>query len=135
MVQLVLSTGLDDAALLYAGAIVLGALSGMAVNFFVSRNFVFAAAGRTSLNQVTSFVLVSLSTLLLRLILAFALVALLSLPLFGIISRLPVTAPVERLAHLGAVGLVIIYSFLAHKHVSFAGGIGAFFASRTAVRP
>ena len=51
------------------------------------------------------------------------LATLFALPAFAAIALLPGPAPAERLAHLGAVGLVTIYSFLAHKHVTFAGGL------------
>ena len=133
-VQLVLATGIASSTVLYAAVIALGALAGTAINFLACRRFVFAA-GRASANQIASFLLVSFSSLLLRLMLAFALIALFALPPFGWIERLPMAAPAERLAHLGAVGLVVFYSFLAHKHVSFAGGIAGLFARSTAVRP
>ena len=43
----------------------------------------------------------------------------------------PVSLPVERLAHLGAVGMVTVYSFLAHRHISFAGGFRKRLRART----
>ncbi|MGV8833005.1 MAG: GtrA family protein [Devosia sp.] len=134
-VQLLLASGFASTPVLYAGAIALGALCGMAVNFTASRRFVFARDSRAAHHQLASFFLVSLSTLLLRLVVAFTLVGVLALPVFGWIGQLPLAAPYERAAHLGAVGLVMIYSYFAHKHISFAGGILAFLANKGAVRP
>ena len=107
----------------FALAIVLGGLAGMLVNFTLSRRFVFASDHRSARQQLATFALVSLTTIGLRLVVAHALVALFALPAFAVIALLPVPAAAERLAHLGAVGMVTIYSFLAHKHVTFAGGL------------
>ena len=135
LVQLLLAFHFASTPLLYATAIGLGAVCGMSVNFLVSRRFVFAPDPRAAHEQMASFFVISLTTLLLRLGTAFGLMALFALPFFGWIGTLPVAAPLERAAHLGAVGLVTIYSFFAHKHVSFAGGIAALFAGKSAVRP
>lgn len=135
LVQLLLAISLASNPLAYAGIIVLGALAGMAVNFLLSRRFVFAADSRAAHRQLLSFVLVSLSTLLLRLVLAFALIQLFALPLFGWLTSLPIDAAPERFAHLGAVAVVTLYSFFAHKHVSFAGGVRALLSSKAVVRP
>lgn len=134
LVQLLLASHFANTPLLYATAIVLGAICGVCVNFFISRRFVFAPDQRSTREQLASFLAVSLTILALRLAVAFALIALFSTPSFAWISSLPVDAPLERAAHLGAVGLVTIYSFFAHKHITFAGGILAF-ASKSAVRP
>lgn len=123
IVQTMLSFDVMRQPLFFALAIVLGGLAGLLVNFALSRRFVFADDHRPARQQLLTFALVSLTTIGLRLVVAHALVALLSLPAFAAIALLPVAAPAERLAHLGAVGLVTIYSFLAHKHVTFAGGL------------
>lgn len=107
----------------FALAIAVGALAGMSVNFALSRRFVFSLDIRPAREQFLSFFAISLSTLGLRLVVAYALVACFAWPVLGWIDLLPVAAPAERLAHLGAVGIVTIYSFLAHKHVSFGGGL------------
>ena len=135
LVQLLLAFHFANTPLLYATAIVLGAVCGVCVNFFISRRFVFAPEQRSTREQLASFFAISLTILALRIAVAFGLIALFSVPLFGWIGTLPVDAPFERAAHLGAVGLVTIYSFFAHKHVTFAGGILALFASKSAVRP
>ena len=135
LVQLLLALGFASSPPLYATAIALGAICGMSVNFLVSRRFVFASDQRAPHEQMASFFVISVTTLLLRLAVAFGLVALFALPLFAWIGVLPVDAPFERTAHLGAVGLVTLYSFFAHKHVSFAGGILALFSRKSVVRP
>ena len=123
IVQTMLSFDIARQPLFFALAIVLGGLAGLLVNFTLSRRFVFASDSRSARQQLATFALVSLTTIGLRLIVAQALMALFALPAFAAIALLPVPAPAERLAHLGAVGLVTIYSFLAHKHVTFAGGL------------
>ena len=123
IVQTMLSFDMAWQPLYFALAIVLGGLAGLLVNFTLSRRFVFTSDNRSARQQLATFALVSLTTIGLRLIVAHALVALFALPAFAAIALLPVPAPAERLAHLGAVGLVTIYSFLAHKHVTFAGGL------------
>lgn len=127
IVQTMLSFDMARQPLYFALAIVLGGLAGLLVNFTLSRRFVFTSDNtsdnRSARQQLATFALVSLTTIGLRLIVAHALVALFALPAFAAIALLPVPAPAERLAHLGAVGLVTIYSFLAHKHVTFAGGL------------
>jgi putative flippase GtrA len=135
LVQLLLAFEFSRMPWLYGAVIAAGATCGMAVNFLVSRRFVFAADQRSAPKQLASFVAVSLTTLLLRLAVAYGLVGLFGLPLFGWINTLPTTAPAERLAHLAAVGLVTVYSFFAHKHISFGGGFQALFSNRSAVRP
>jgi putative flippase GtrA len=117
----------------FALAICVGALAGTATNFVLSRRYVFKRDGRPAHEQFASFALISLSTLMLRLVAAHGLLALLTLPAFAALSLLPIDAAPERLAYLGAVGLVTIYSFLAHKHVSFAGGFLRVFQSRAVV--
>ncbi len=135
IVQSLLSLGLVQQPAFFALAIAIGALAGMSVNFALSRRFVFTPDERPARQQFASFVLISLTTLALRLAVAYALVALFTLPLMGWINTLPVDAAPERLAHLGAVGLVTIYSFLAHKHISFAGGVLNWLGSRNTVVP
>jgi putative flippase GtrA len=122
LVQSLLSIDLLHHGYFLALAIAIGALAGMGVNFVLSRRFVFAPDQRPARDQFFSFLVISLTTLGLRLVVAYALMALLALPLLSFVGALPVPGAAERLAHLGAVGLVTIYSFLAHKHISFGGG-------------
>lgn len=135
LVQALLGLDAAHSPFFFAMAITMGAMAGIGINFALSRRFVFASDGRRISAQLLTFILVSLSTLALRLVVAGLLVALLGLPLFSWLAALPVTAPAERVAHLGAVGLVTFYSFFAHRHVSFAGGIFARFGNQTIVIP
>jgi putative flippase GtrA len=135
LVQTLLSFDLLQQPIFFILAIAIGALAGMSVNFALSSRFVFTSDQRSGRQQYGSFILVSLTTLLFRLVVATGLAGLLALPVMAWTGMLPVDAPAERLAHLGAVGLVTIYSFFAHKHVSFAGGFLALFANKSAVRP
>ena len=80
--------------------------------------------------QMRSFFIVSLTTLVLRLVVAYGLVALFTLPLFCVLDLLPIEAAPLRLAAIGAMGIVTIYSFFAHKHVSFAGGVTNWFRAQ-----
>ena len=133
MVQGLLTLDLLHHASFFAFAISIGAMAGMSVNFALSRRFVFEPDTRPAREQFLSFILISLTTLGLRLAVAYGLVAIFALPALAWIGLLPVAAPAERLAHLGAVGLVTIYSFLAHKHISFGGGFLSWLGSRRTV--
>jgi putative flippase GtrA len=115
-------------------AVALGALAGMSVNFVLSRRFVFQRDDRHAVAQLRSFILISLTTLLLRILVAYLAIAVLSLPLFGWLSALPIDAPATRLSHIAAMGIVTIYSYFAHKHISFAGGLAFWLSRRLAVR-
>ena len=113
-----------------------GGCAGVTVNFVLSRRFVFAPDTRPVHLQFLTFAAVAFSGLGLRLVLAYAFVALFALPAFAWLVALPVPAIGERLAHLIAVALVTAYSFFAHKHVSFAGSVSNQLSSQsTAVGP
>lgn len=122
LVQALLSIDLLHQAHLYPLVILAGAAVGLCINFGLSRRFVFAAGARPARAQFLRFLLVSLTTFALRLFVAYALLALFALPFMSWIGLLPLHASGERLAHLGAVALVTLYSFVAHRHISFGGG-------------
>lgn len=133
LVQALLSVGLLHHHSFFAIVICAGALGGMCTNFVLSRHYVFARDGRAAHKQFASFLLISCSTLLLRLAAAYALLAVLALPFLAALFQTHIENLPERLAYLGAVGLVTVYSFLAHKHVSFAGGFFRVVHSRLVV--
>ena len=133
MVQGLLFLDLLHHPLFFAFAITLGGLAGLVVNFQLSRRFVFTPDARPVLHQFVTFALVAFSGLGLRLALAYALIALFALPLFAWIAALPLPAAAERVAHLAAVALVAVYSFLAHRHVTFSGGLLHRLAGRNVV--
>lgn len=114
--------------LFFGFPILLGALAGMSVNFMLAKRYVFTsqdsdAHDRATQDQMRTFFLVSVSTMFARLMVAYVLISLFSQPLFGWINALPVDAAPARLAQIGAMGTVAIYSFFAHKYISFAGGL------------
>lgn len=121
--------------LFFALAITMGSVAGVTVNFLLSRRFVFTPDTRPALQQFTTFAIVALGGLGLRLALAYAFVVLLALPTLAWIGNLPLPSATERLAHLAAVALVTAYSFFAHKHISFAGGLTNRLSSRDTVVP
>lgn len=135
VVQGLLFLDLLHQPLFLALAITLGSIAGVTVNFLLSRRFVFAPDTRPALQQFTTFAIVALGGLCLRLVLAYALVGLFSLPALAWIGALPLPSAAERLAHLAAVAVVAAYSFLAHKHISFAGGLLNRLGSRDTVVP
>lgn len=124
LVQALLLLPLFHSGLFFGAAIIVGALAGMTVNFALSRRFVFERRGDLRRAEMMRFFLISLSTLVLRIAVAYAAMAVLALPLFAWVSTLPLDAPATRIAHIASMGLVTIYSFFAHKHISFAVGPG-----------
>lgn len=110
--------------ILFGLAIVFGALAGMSVNFALSRHFVFEKRGELQRAEMMRFILISLSTIGLRILVAYGVMGMLALPLFAWVAGLPLDAPSTRIAHIASMGLVTIYSFFAHKHISFAVGPG-----------
>jgi putative flippase GtrA len=127
LVQAILFLDFSRHSNLLAAALCIGALAGASVNFALSRRYVFPDRKRSVREQLPRFALVSLSTLGLRLLLAHGFLALFAASAFLALQTLPITAAPERLAHLSAVGLVTIYSFFAHKHLSFAGSFSRMF--------
>jgi putative flippase GtrA len=135
VVQGLLFLDLLHQPLFLALAITLGSIAGMTVNFLLSRRFVFKPDTRPALQQFTTFAIVALGGLALRLAVAYALVGLFALPAMAWIGALPLPSAAERLAHLTAVALVTTYSFFAHKHISFSGGLLNRLGSRQTVVP
>lgn len=121
--QSLLFVAMFQTGLFFGVPVVAGAAGGMAVNFLLSRQYVFETDERHAFDQARSFFIISVTTMLFKVMVAYALVALFALPLFGMIHALPVEAADSRLAQVISMGIVAIYSFFAHKHISFAGGI------------
>ncbi len=104
---------------LYALSVAAAFLSGMGVSFFLNRRYTFEPSGRSMRSEAPDFLLVSLGGLGLTTGLAVGFAA--SLPaLFGQEALFGI--PVETVSHIAAVGLTAIYSFLAHKYISFRRG-------------
>lgn len=121
---------------LFFGLVILfGSLAGLTVNFALSRRFVFASDDRSAGQQFLSFVTVAAGGLGLRLLVAYTAMGVFGLAAFAWLATLPFPDAPERLAHLIAVGLVTIYSFIAHKHITFMGGFLSRLGARKAVVP
>jgi putative flippase GtrA len=114
-------------ALPYWCATAIAATSGLFVNFGLNYLFNFKFRGRSALQQFSTFCIVALVG-----------VAITSALSSGILLLLhALTGPVLRLgnhevtsvfaAHFAAVGLTVLYSFPAHKCMSFNVGIRAQF--------
>ncbi|NEV63257.1 GtrA family protein [Thiorhodococcus minor] len=109
----------------YALSVALAFLVGMGVSFSLNRRYTFRRAGRRLHDELRTFLIVSLVGLVLTVAVSSELRDSL-LP--ALLARLPSGASlgqinIEVLAHVGAVGIVAGYSFLAHKFLSFGHGI------------
>jgi putative flippase GtrA len=120
LVQALLLLPLLHSGFLFGLAIAAGAFAGMSVNFALSRRFVFDRRGDLRRAEMLRFFVISLSTLVLRVVVAYLALTVLALPVFAWVGSLPFDAPATRLAHVASMGLVTVYSFFAHKHISFA---------------
>ena len=109
-------------ALPYWCATAIGAACGLIANFGLNHAFNFRFRDRTALQQFGTFCIVSLVGIAITALLSLAFLSLLMawrgpVPTFGIHSNL--------VAHVAAVGLTVLYSYPAHKAVSFNIGIRA----------
>ena len=123
LAQALLSVAQFQSGLFFGVPVVVGALAGMSTNFVLSRRYAFTPDNRATPDQMRTFFLVSVSTLLLRLAVAYVCLALFSSAIFGWLVTLPIEAAPSRFAQVFAMGLVAVYSYFAHKHISFGGGL------------
>jgi len=121
-----------QSGLMFAVPVTCGALTGMSVNFILSRAFVFELDQRAAAAQMRSFFVIAFTTLVLRVAVSFLLLAGLTYVIGHWLMQAPIDGAAGRLAQFGAMGIVAIYSFLAHKHISFDGGVRAFLKRRLA---
>lgn len=122
-----LYSGEATAALPYWMAVVIGAASGLLVNFALNYAFNFRYQGRSAAAQLRTFVIVAVGGVGLMSLLASALLQIADwvgfhdgLTLGGWHAATPF------LAHVLATGLVTFYSFAAHSAMSFNAGLRAF---------
>ncbi len=110
----------------YAVCVTIGYVAGMGVNFSLNRLFTFERDRRGSLSQLRTFFVVALFGLVLNVVLASASKAGLEL-FFGTGPLVPAVrfSDPATLSQAAAIGVVSIYSFFAHKYLTFAGGIRA----------
>ena len=115
-VGVVLYHGLSlNSASTYPLSVAVAFLAGMGVSFTLNRRYTFDPSGRQSTIELRDFFFVSLGGLCLTTGLANAFLR--GLSANG--ALMPLSIPVETVAHVMAVAITAFYSFLAHKHVSF----------------
>ncbi len=120
----------------YWAAVVIGAASGMLVNFGLNYALNFRYQGRSAVAQLRTFIVVALGGIGLIALLAPALVRMASWA--GLDSGLTLGgwhASTQFLAHVGAIGLITFYSFAAHSAMSFNAGLRAFFMRLPVLAP
>ncbi len=98
----------------YGLSVAVAFLSGMGVSFYLNRRFTFEPSGRLTQSEAIDFFAVSVGGL--------AITTTLAQYLRGHVPALDAHLPPEALAHIGAVGMTALYSFFAHKYVSFRHG-------------
>lgn len=107
--------GLDE-GLAFAFAVSVAFLCGMGVSFVLNRTYTFPASGRVPSAELRDFFLVSMGGMTLTTVLAWTLDTYAEGAMAGLA---PGSVPSETVAHVCAVGLTAIYSFFAHKLISF----------------
>jgi len=90
---------------------------GMILNFFLNKKFTFPDGPRKAAAELRTFSCIALFGLLLTNLLSAGCLALYS----ALISASE--QALETLAHISAVALVGIYSFLGHKYISYRQGL------------
>ncbi len=110
----------------YPVSVALAFISGMGVSFVLNRRFTYPPSGRARQREMMDFFAVSVIGLTLTTVIAQALH-------LGMPEMLAQVTPAgvlpETLAHIAAVGITAIYSFIAHKYVSFRRGTADFSAT------
>jgi putative flippase GtrA len=109
----------------YWCATALAATSGLLVNFGLNYAFNFKFRGRSAFQQFSTFCIVSLIGVAITSALAGAILSLLVLQVGQTFHLGAVEVRSALVAHAGAVGLTVLYSFPAHKWASFNMGIRA----------
>lgn len=109
----------------YWGATTAGAAIGLVVNFVLNYFFNFKFRKRTVFQQFWTFCVISGFGIILTSFLSESLLFILKYNIGDNINLGYATFSVKFVANFVAVGLVVIYSFPAHRLVSFNIGIGA----------
>ena len=112
-------------ALPYWCATGIAASCGLVVNFGLNYAFNFKFRGRSAFSQFSTFCIVALIGVAITSALSYGILSLLN-ALVGPVLHLG-SIPVKSVfaAHFAAVGLTVLYSFPAHKCMSFNAGIRA----------
>lgn len=103
-----------DGPISYPISVALAFGAGMVVSFVLNRRYTYEASGRHILTELRDFFGVSIGGLVITTSLATIFNA---GPAEQVARAIPLQP--ESLAHIAAVGLTAIYSFIAHKRISF----------------
>lgn len=103
----------------YGFSVAVAFLCGMAVSYVLNKLYTFPPSGREARREIVDFFLVSLGGLVLTSTLAQLFFFHAQGFLRSLAAAIPVSPTGETLAHVLAVGLTAIYSFVAHKYISF----------------
>ncbi len=110
--------GLDD-GWQYGFSVALAFISGMAISYVLNRRYTFPPSGRAMHDEITAFFMVSIGGLVLTTGIAQALYSGAAPELVRLARVFSLPLDAETLAHVMAVGITAVYSFLAHKGISF----------------
>lgn len=114
-------------ALPYWCATAIAAASGLLVNFTLNYTFNFQFRDRSAFDQFATFCVVALVGIAITSALSHAVLALLMASVGSAFHLGPVAVRSAFAAHVAAIGLTVLYSFPAHKCMSFNVGIRAQF--------
>lgn len=114
-------------ALPYWCATAIAAASGLLVNFTLNYLFNFKFRDRPAFDQFATFCVVALVGVAITSALSHAILALLIASVGTVFHLGPIAVRSAFAAHVAAVGLTVLYSFPAHKCMSFNVGIRARF--------
>jgi len=102
----------------YQVAVVSAYTIGMVINFLLNRQYSFPKGARQIIQEARTFIVVALIGLLLTIVLATLFVFIMQKMSLGLQLNI-----IETVSHVASVGIVAIYSFFAHKYLTFRKGI------------
>jgi putative flippase GtrA len=114
-------------ALPYWCATAIAATGGLLVNFGLNYAFNFKFRGRSALRQFSTFTIVALVGVAITSALSYGILSLLNASVGPMLHLGNLAVKSVFAAHFVAVGLTVLYSFPAHKCMSFNVGIRAQF--------
>jgi len=103
----------------YTSAVTIAYFLGMVANYLLNKFFNFPQGSRNAIKEMRTFIVVAIVGLGITIILS-------NLLIFFIEEWKTNTIPdkdIKTAAHIGAVGLTAVYSFLCHKYLTYQGGI------------
>ncbi|MCI2400427.1 GtrA family protein [Aliiroseovarius subalbicans] len=103
----------------YAFSVAVAFLSGMLISYVLNRRYTFPPSGKEARDEVSVFFLVSIGGLLLTTGIAHS--VFFGAPAFlqQVSTLMPGKLSPETLAHVIGIGMTAVYSFFAHRDISF----------------